>query len=154
MRQHLQHNLSYHPLYHTWENIRSRCNNSKNNNYKHYGGRGIKVCKRWDNFANFLHDVGEKPTPKHTLDRIDNDGDYEPNNVRWATQVLQIYNSRVRSTNKSGIKGVWFNKKVGNYQVSLRINGKRLYLGSFYSFEDAKNARLNAEKMLSEGLDD
>ncbi|HEY4451018.1 MAG TPA: hypothetical protein VGN13_05440 [Solirubrobacteraceae bacterium] len=62
--------------------------------YANYGGRGIRICSRWDDFALFAVDVGEKPSPEHTLDRIDNDGGYEPGNVRWATPAEQQRNRR------------------------------------------------------------
>ena len=71
--------------------MRDRCNNPKNKRWKHYGGRGIKFCERWNDFAKFIEDIGERP-PGKTLDRIDNDGDYEPGNVRWATSKEQTAN--------------------------------------------------------------
>ena len=83
----------WHPLYLTWALMRNRCSNPKNTNYKNYGGRGIKVCTRWDDFTLFLADVGEKP-PGKTIDRIDNDGDYEPGNVKWSTRSEQQRNKR------------------------------------------------------------
>lgn len=86
--------LSGHSLYVTWENMIQRCTNPTNNNYPNYGGRGIKVCRRWRRFKNFLADVGEKPLPELTLDRINNDGNYEPSNIRWATRKEQQLNRK------------------------------------------------------------
>lgn len=85
---------NHHPLYRTWVQMRRRCNSPDHKSYKHYGARGIKVCERWQRFENFLADVGERPKGK-TLDRIDNDGNYEPGNVRWATTKEQAANKRV-----------------------------------------------------------
>ncbi len=81
------------PTYRSWRNMKTRCTNRKQESFKHYGGRGIAVDRRWDSFENFLADMGERPEGT-TLDRIDNDGDYEPDNCRWATPKEQRANQR------------------------------------------------------------
>lgn len=79
--------------YLSWLRMRERCKCKKGNRWHKYGGRGIKVCDRWLNsYENFLHDMGRKPTEKHSLDRINNDGNYEPSNCRWATNKDQSRN--------------------------------------------------------------
>jgi len=79
--------------YYTWMNMIQRCTNPKQPSYKYYGGRGITVCERWKSFANFLADMGERPEDR-TLDRINNDGNYELGNCRWADQETQQGNRR------------------------------------------------------------
>jgi hypothetical protein len=79
--------------YRTWYSMKTRCFNQKSNRYVHYGARGITVCDRWMNFAEFLEDMGERPAGK-TLDRINNDGNYEPGNCRWATAKEQASNKQ------------------------------------------------------------
>jgi hypothetical protein len=85
------------PTYLAWNNMRRRCQDPENPNYRSYGARGISVCDRWQIFENFLADMGERPARGLELDRIDNDGNYEPGNCRWATRMQQAEN---KTTNR------------------------------------------------------
>lgn len=89
------HGKSQTPEYRTWCAIKERCDNATSSSYHNYGGRGIKICDTWKHsFETFLKDVGKKPTPQHSIDRINNNGHYEPSNVRWATPKQQSRNNR------------------------------------------------------------
>lgn len=77
-----------------WMNMKQRCTNHNNRQYNDYGGRGIKVCKRWMNFGKFISDMGPRPTGKHTIERKDNDKGYTPTNCIWLSQALQSRNRR------------------------------------------------------------
>jgi hypothetical protein len=81
--------------YTCWCRMRARCFNENTHSYALYGGRGITVCQRWMEYANFLADMGRKPTKRHSIDRIDVNGNYEPGNCRWATPSQQLRNTRV-----------------------------------------------------------
>lgn len=80
--------------YQAWQNIKVRCYDKKQKFWPLYGGRGIQVCDRWLKFSNFYADMGPRPSPNHSLDRIDNNGNYCPENCRWATQAQQMANTR------------------------------------------------------------
>jgi len=87
------HGQCYTKIYFVWSGMRARCRNPKAQDYKNYGGRGIRVCERWEKFENFLADMGEAPSGT-TLDRVDVNGDYEKSNCRWATRRVQARNQR------------------------------------------------------------
>lgn len=80
------------PEYRTWRAMIGRCTNPSCNRYENYGGAGISVCERWKKYENFLADMGRKPSPQHSIDRIDGAGNYEPGNCRWASQTQQQRN--------------------------------------------------------------
>jgi hypothetical protein len=85
------------PEYMAWQSMNNRCRNPAHPNFKYYGKRGITVCNRWsNNYENFLADMGRRPTPGHSLDRINNDRGYEPLNCRWATRTQQMRNRQPR----------------------------------------------------------
>ncbi len=80
--------------YHTWDGMLARCRNKEHESYPDYGGRGIAVCDRWLDYANFLHDMGRKPSEKHSIERIDTNGNYCKENCKWATSAEQSRNTR------------------------------------------------------------
>ena len=88
------HGMTGTPEYRAWLHMKDRCFNPNNKQYLDWGGRGITVCDRWLNFKNFLADMGLKPTSKHSIDRIDNDGNYSVENCKWSTNTEQHNNTR------------------------------------------------------------
>lgn len=128
------HGMTKHPIYGAWFNIKQRTTNHRNKNFKDYGGRGIVMCDEWLNsFEKFMDDM--MPTWKKglSIDRINNDGNYEPSNCRWTVQTIQSRNSQlIRLNNKSGFRGVSVGKN-GKWVASIGLNGKSKHLGSFNS---------------------
>lgn len=131
------HGMSRTKTYNSWVSMLQRCYNPNETGYKNWGGRGITVCDAWNNsFEAFLADMGERPEGT-SLDRIDNNGDYEPGNCKWSTRKEQNLNKRMQSNNKSGYPGVIWHKKARKWQSMYC--GK--YLGLFETIEDALEAR-------------
>lgn len=97
--------MSRHPMYRVWMNLKQRCGNPKVPGFVNYGGRGITVCARWANsFETFYADVGGRPFPGASIERVDNDGPYAPDNVKWATRKEQ--NRNRRDTHRITFRGV------------------------------------------------
>ena len=122
-----------HYLYSTWNNMRFRCLSTKCKQYDDYGGRGIGICEEWDEFFTFADDIDRLLGPRPeglSLDRIDNDKGYSPDNVRWATRAVQNNNTRVRKPQPER-RGKGFNKQGNGWQARISVHGKELYLGYF-----------------------
>jgi hypothetical protein len=113
---------SYTPEYVCWNGMKSRCNNQNNREYKRYGARGITYCKRWEFFENFLEDMGEKPSLDHSIERIDFNGNYEPSNTKWGTQIEQANNKR----NNRYITHMGLTKTLSEWGRLSPVTGKTL----------------------------
>ena len=106
--------------YQTWFAMKQRCDNPKVIGYSSYGGRGIGYTPRWEVFANFLEDMGHRPTPQHSLDRINVEGNYCSSNCKWSTAAEQAYNKRKSRRNISGKTGVFWDKKSNKWRVKFK----------------------------------
>ena len=140
-----KHGMRYHPLYQTWSGIVNRCLNPKRPHFHNYGGRGIKVYEAWiaspTPFIEWIEaNLGPRPDG-HTLDRIDNDGHYEPGNLRWATPQQQALNTRSEPLHiKHQLpRGVDVVTSSSSFQVRIRIAGRSFYLGTYDTPEEASD---------------
>lgn len=132
--------------HYTWESMKARCSNPNHPDYADYGGRGIKVCERWkQSFANFLEDMGPKMDDNLTIERVDNNGNYEPGNCIWADYKTQTLNRRKYKNNTSGVTGVRWEERQNKWIVRIWNNYKTINLGSFENFNDAVEIRRKAE---------
>lgn len=132
-------------LHSTWMAMRSRCNNPNDIAYKYYGGKGVKVCERWNTFEYFWEDMKDDFVDGLELDRIDVNGDYCKENCRWATHELQVINRGIQCNNTSGRTGVRMPKNMDKWVATIQFRREVVHLGSFSSFEEAVKAREAAE---------
>lgn len=143
--QNVRHGMCNTSTYKTWEMMIQRCTNTNFTGYAQYGGRGVQVCKSWqDDFMNFLNDMGVRPNGT-TLDRIDPNGNYCKENCRWVGKSIQSVNKGMNRANTSGYKGVYWHKSANKWMASIGVMGKSIYLGLFDLIEDAISARKAAE---------
>ena len=140
-----KHGLTSHKFYNTWKHMVDRCTNPKIKAYKYYGGRGITVCEEWLDIKNFV-DWAERTYPNIegvSLDRIDADGNYEPNNCRWADASTQALNKRIMKNNTSGFVGVCWDKSKDKWCSTLKSQGVLINVGTFKDKIEAVIARDN-----------
>ena len=143
------HGLRGHPLYDVWAGMKARCSNKNHYGYKRYGGRGIKVCETWEKNFEFFYNWSLLNGYRKglQLDRVDNDGDYEPENCRWVTRTVNMNNAdRSSVVNKTGFTGVIEIKKSKRFISGIGINGGWKYLGCFATAEEASAAYEMARK--------
>jgi hypothetical protein len=113
------HGMSKTPEYKAWEHMRERCYKTNNPRYHSYGGRGIKVCESWrESFVSFFNDMGFRPGPDFSLERIDNNGDYEPNNCCWATKKEQSQNTRPYLERYPIFKEIFMNNSISGRKLA------------------------------------
>ena len=142
-----RHGGRYSPEYWPWQALKDRCVNKNRGDFQSYGGRGITVCERWrDSFENFFADMGPRPSPKHSVDRIDVNGNYEPGNCRWATVTEQAINKGISKSNTSGTKGVHPARYAGKWCATIGVNRVSVRIGTFATKEEAIAARKAAEQ--------
>ena len=132
------------PSYNTWRAMMRRCYNPVDKDYKRYGGKGVTVYAPWHDYAAFVAAVGE-PSGTETFDRIDTTGNYEPNNVRWASPTLQARNQRISNLSKTGFTGVLFHH--GCYYAAITVQKKKFYSKVCRTVEEAAIARKELEML-------
>lgn len=141
----ITHGMSQNKFYQTWYGMLQRCNNLESTNYKYYGDRGIIVCEEWLDVANFVAwcELTNPNIEGYSLDRIDNDKGYSPENCTWSDKTTQAINQRIMKNNKSGYVGVIWNKRGRKWCANIRINKILKQIGSFKTLEEAVQARDN-----------
>lgn len=136
---------SKHPLWGVYNQMVSRCHNEDNPSYYNYGGRGIKVCDRWlESAFNFYEDMGDCPEGM-SLERVNNDQGYSPENCKWETKSMQQFNQRIAPNNTSGRTGVYWREDRQTWSVQIDHQNETIRLGCYKSFEKACEVRAEAE---------
>lgn len=138
-----KHGFSRTKLYHVWISMKQRCVNKNSCNYHRYGYKGIKVCKEWYNDFMEFKKWSDRNGYKEglTIDRIDNNGNYEPSNCRWTTHIIQSTNLSQLKTNKSGYKGVSWAKNIKEWICIISINNKSKRIGRYKTQKEAVKGR-------------
>lgn len=137
-----RHGLSHSsPEYIIWKTMRQRCNNPNSSSYSDYGARGIKICERWNDFVLFLEDMGKRPNSLHSIERVNNNGNYEPSNCVWATQLAQANNKRnTRLITHDGVT-----ESISNWARKVNVRSATLRARIF-------NYGWDVERALTEGV--
>lgn len=136
------------PEYTAWQNMRGRANGHDAKSVRDYTSRGIRVCDRWLKFENFLADMGRRPHGR-TLDRINNDGNYEPGNCRWATYIQQNHNRGRKRCNTSGAAGVSWESRSRKWRARILFNRKEYWLGIYDDVASASRAYETANRRIA-----
>jgi hypothetical protein len=147
-------NIRSHKWYQMWANQKHRCNNKNNRDYANYGGRGIKFSSEFDIVENWIMYVGslENSGKKgYTLDRIDNDGDYEKGNLRWASKSQQNTNKRKPKGRTSNFRGVYYRRDTGRFVASIKHNGRKVHI--INTFDELEAAKAYDEYVVRNSLD-
>jgi hypothetical protein len=136
------HGMTHTPEYGVWQRLRDRCYNKNNPRYERYGGRGITVCDEWRlSFEAFYMDMGQRPDPSLSIERVNNNLGYFKNNCKWGTDEEQAINKGIHSRNTSGVKGVGYSYRDNLWIAYVNRNKQRIYLYNGKDFFEACAAR-------------
>ncbi|MCL2377816.1 MAG: AP2 domain-containing protein [Defluviitaleaceae bacterium] len=144
-----KHGNTRNKIYNSWRGMKERCLNPNNMHYENYGGRGIRICDEWLNASNFIAWALKNGYKEGlTVDRINNDGNYEPSNCRWTTHGEQAKNRRETKNKTSGVCGIYRDArdKSVRYRPYIFANGKNIWLGGYATLDEAIAVRESAEK--------
>ena len=144
-RNNIKHGFHGTRQYQTWNGMKARCSNYSSEVYLSYGAKGISYDSKWETFEGFWDDMAEGYSDDLTLDRIDPNGNYTKENCRWVNKYLQAINKNTPVTNTSGTTGVSWEEANQNWRVRISVNGKRLCLGAYDSYDAAVLVRKKAE---------
>lgn len=134
-------------IYAIYNSIKDRCFNENNERYHKYGGRGITICDEWKNSFQAFYNWSIKHGYEDglSIDRIDNDGDYEPSNCRWISLGLQQHNKGIQINNQSGVTGVCYDNTRKRWRAYIKVNNKPIHLGYYNDIDSATRVRKDAE---------